>query len=126
MLLINFAHPLTAEQRSAVEYITGLPCAREIHRMAQFDPARRFVEQGLALVNSVGLTTDEWQSESLLINLPGHSAVAAIALAELHGRAGYFPAILRLRPMADTTPPKFEVAEILNLQTLREAARQRR
>jgi hypothetical protein len=61
-----------------------------------------------------------------LVNLPGHNAVAALVLAELHGRMGYFPAVLRLRPVAGTTPPQVEVAEILNLQAVRDRARLRR
>jgi hypothetical protein len=39
---------------------------------------------------------------------------------------GYFPATLRLRPVAETTPPQFEVAEIINLQAVRDRARQMR
>ena len=29
---------------------------------------------------------------------------------------GYFPAIIRVRPVAGSTPPTYEVAEIINLQ----------
>jgi hypothetical protein len=39
---------------------------------------------------------------------------------------GYFPAVLRLRPVPDSNPPQFEVAEIVNLQAVRDAARLRR
>jgi hypothetical protein len=39
---------------------------------------------------------------------------------------GYFPAVLRLRPVPNTTPPAFELAEILNLQSVREQARGKR
>jgi hypothetical protein len=38
---------------------------------------------------------------------------------------GYFPPIIRLRPL-NTVPPRYEVAEILNLNAVREAARARR
>jgi hypothetical protein len=44
-------------------------------------------------------------------------------LAEIHGRSGFFPTILRLRPMPGSIPPQFEVAELLNLQSIRDAAR---
>ena len=47
-------------------------------------------------------------------------------LAELHGRLGYFPPVLRLRPVEGALPPRFEVAEILNLQDVRDAARAKR
>jgi len=47
-------------------------------------------------------------------------------LAEIHGRCGYFPPIVRLRPIKDSLPPRFEVAEILNLNAVRETARTKR
>ena len=39
---------------------------------------------------------------------------------------GYFPPIVRLRPIEDALPPRYEVAEILNLQAARDAARLKR
>jgi hypothetical protein len=62
----------------------------------------------------------------MIINPPGYAPATAALLAELHGRSGYFPAILRLRPVVDTTPTVYEVAEIVNLQVVREQARTRR
>jgi len=44
----------------------------------------------------------------------------------LHGRMGYFPAVLRLRPVADAALSRYEVAEIMNLQSIRETARKMR
>ncbi|MCS7301391.1 MAG: CRISPR-associated protein Csx15 [Fimbriimonadales bacterium] len=52
--------------------------------------------------------------------------IAATLLAELHGRMGYFPPVLRLRPVEGAVPPRFEVAEILNLQQIRDTARSQR
>ncbi len=51
--------------------------------------------------------------------------VKAADKAELHGRIGHFPAIIRLRsrPGPVTT---YEVAELLNLQSIREEARKHR
>ena len=47
-------------------------------------------------------------------------------LAELHGRCGYFPAHLRMRPVQGSIPPRYEVAEVLDLQAVRNGARKRR
>jgi hypothetical protein len=47
--------------------------------------------------------------------------IAATLLAELHGRMGYFPTILRLKPIPNSTPPQFQVAEVINLQAVRAA-----
>jgi len=49
-----------------------------------------------------------------------------VLLAELHGRCGYFPPCIRLRPAQGPVPPQYEVAEVLNLQAVRDAARQKR
>jgi hypothetical protein len=78
------------------------------------------------LVDAVGLSPAEWQTTPLLVNPPSLNVIAVTLLAELHGRMGYFPAVIRLRPVAGSTPQQFEVAEILNLQAVREAARTRR
>ncbi|OQA39911.1 MAG: hypothetical protein BWY52_03004 [Chloroflexi bacterium ADurb.Bin325] len=57
---------------------------------------------------------------------PSLNFIAVALLAELHGRMGYFPTCVRLRPVAGSTPPRFEVAELLPLNEVREAARRRR
>jgi hypothetical protein len=126
VILINFTHPLTASQLAALEQLVGQRVERVIEVKTQLDPAQPFAAQAQALVDSIGLTDAEWQTLPLLINLPSHNVIAALVLAELHGRMGYFPAIIRLRPVAETTPPQFEVAEIINLQAVRDRARQMR
>lgn len=126
MTLLNFAHPLTTSHLSAIENLTGGKVDRVMDVKTQLDPTQPFVEQARAVVEGVGLSPEEWQTTPLLVNLPSLSVIAALALAELHGRCGYFPAILRLRPVPGTIPPVFEVAEILNLQAVRDGARRAR
>ena len=92
----------------------------------QFENGDSYVEQAERVMGSISLESAEWQTTSLVVNLPGHSAIAALMLAHLHGRMGYFPTILRLRPVAGITPPRFEVAELINLQAAREDARKHR
>jgi hypothetical protein len=123
MLILNFAHPITPVQQACIAELTGQLVERVIDVPTQFDPAQPFVEQAHKLIDSAGLTSQEWQTVPLLINLPSLNVIAALVLAELHGRCGYFPAVLRLRPIAGSTPPQFEVAELLNLQSIREQAR---
>lgn len=125
MRLINFTHPLTPEQIDDLTAKTQVPM-QVIDAPAQFDPALPYPAQARALANQIPLSGEEWQTTPLLINLPGHSAIAACLLAELHGRMGHFPSVVRLRPMQNTSAPKFEFAEIINLQALRDQARKRR
>ena len=126
MILINFSHPLTGEQKEQIEALAGRPIDRLIEQMAHFEVDRPFAGQATALVDSLGLSPAGWQQESLLIVPPSLNFAAAAVLAELHGRCGYFPPIVRTRPVPDSLPPRYEAAEIVNLQAIRDAARQRR
>lgn len=126
MILINFSHPVTDEQRAQIEALTEQTIIRTIEQAAHFDTEQPFAPQVATLINNVGLSSAEWQTEPLLIILPSLNFGAAVLLAELHGRCGYFPPIVRIRPVSDSLPPKFEVAEIINLQAVREEARKTR
>lgn len=123
MILLNFSHPLTPAQLQQVEALTGEALARTIDLAVQFDNDQAFLPQLRALMAGLPLSAAELQTEPVLVNLPALNFIAALTLAELHGRMGYFPPVLRLRPLHDRLPPRYEVAEILNLQALREAAR---
>jgi hypothetical protein len=126
MHLLNFSHPLTPVQTEAlITLLEGRTFTSHICS-AQFDAQAPFAEQAETLLNALPLSPAEWQSESLLLILPGHSAIAALILASIHGRCGYFPAFVRLRPVPDEIPPRFEIAEIVNLQAVRDRARTRR
>lgn len=123
MVLLNFAHPLSPAQLCQIERLAAQQVAQVIDVKTQFDHARPFAAQGRALVEAVGLSAQAWQTTPLLVNLPSLSVIAALVLAELHGRCGYFPSVLRLMPVPNALPPQFQVAEIVNLQAVREAAR---
>ena len=126
MILLNFAHPLTAAQRASVERCSGQALERVIEVKTQLDHDQPFAAQVRQMVEAVGLSSEEWQTLPLVVNLPSLNVIAALVVAELHGRCGYFPAVLRLKPVPDTTPPQFAVAEIVNLQVVRDAARHTR
>ncbi|MDZ7338641.1 MAG: CRISPR-associated protein Csx15 [candidate division KSB1 bacterium] len=123
MTLINFGHPLTQDHLAAIARLVGQELVQTVEVKTHFDHQRPFAEQAKALVDAVGFTSEQWQTTPLVVNLPGLGTIAALLVAELHGRCGYFPAVVRLRPSPGSTPPRFEVAEILNLQAVRDAAR---
>lgn len=126
MILLNFSHPLTPAHIARICELTGTRVERVVERMPQFDHARPFAEQVRTLVDELGLPPTEWQTTPILLNPPGYAPATAALLAELHGRMGHFPAIIRLRPVEGSTPTQYEVAEIINLQAVREDARSRR
>lgn len=125
MLILNFTHPLTTEQKTQIEALadTHIEDVRTIP--VQINQAEPLEPQIVALVNEVGLSSEEWQTRQLLINPPGFAPAAFVLLAELHGRIGHFPTLIRIRPKAGPVTT-YEVAELLNLQAIREQARTRR
>ena len=126
MLILNYSHPLTPDQRSQLEALTGQPIAEVRDIPTQVDVSAPLAPQATALADAAQLSPAEWQTAPLLLVPPSLNFAAAALLAELHGRMGYFPPIVRLRPVSGALPPRYEVAEIINLQALRDAARKRR
>lgn len=126
MHILNFAHPLTDLQLEQINTLLQPQTVEKVHHIpVQFDPAQNFLPQLETLLSAIPLTTEELQSLPILINLPSLNTIAAMLLTSLHGRMGYFPSVLRIRTQPNQTPPVFEVAEIINLQMLRDSAREK-
>lgn len=126
MIILNFSHRLTTAHIARIEELTELKVDRVVEVNSEIDPAQPLQPQIAAMIDIIPLTPAEWETEQLLINLPSLNYSAAVLIAELHGRMGYFPTVLRLRPVPSASLPTFEVAEVLNLQELRDKARQKR
>jgi hypothetical protein len=126
MILLNFTHPIPADQLERITQLTGQSVETVVALPTQFDHALPFIPQVEALIDQIALTPEQWQTAPLLVVLPSLNYIAATVLAELHGRMGYFPPVVRLRPVENALPPRFEVSEIINLQSVRENARKKR
>jgi len=122
MLILNFSHPLTSEQREQIETLAAASIENIYTIAVQIDQGQPLEAQIRTIVAAIPLTSEEWQTRSLLVNPPGYAPAAFVLLAELHGRIGHFPTLVRLRPKAGPMT-SYEVAELLNLQTIRETAR---
>jgi hypothetical protein len=125
MLILNFTHPLTNEQRAQIEALANTSIEEVRNIRVQIDQEEPLEPQITAIVNATGLSSEEWQTRPLLINPPGYAPAAFVLLAELHGRIGHFPSLIRIRPKPGPVT-NYEVTELLNLQSIREAARRRR
>jgi hypothetical protein len=125
MLILNFTHPLTDEHKAQIEALAGVPIDEIRTISVQIEQNEPLEAQIVAIVDATGLSSQEWQTCPLLINPPGYAPAAFVLLAELHGRIGHFPSLIRLRPKSGPVTT-FEVAELLNLQAVRESARRRR
>jgi hypothetical protein len=126
MILLNFSHPLTPDHLRQIEALTGRTVERVVEIHSQIDPQQPLVQQATALADQAGLSPSDWQTLPLLVNPPSLNFIAIVLLAELHGRCGYFPAHLRMRPAQGSLPPRYEIAEVLDLQALRDTARRKR
>ncbi len=124
MHILNFAHPLTDLQLEQINTLLEPQIVEKVHHIpVQFDPTINFLPQLETLLSAIPLTSEEMQNLPILINLPSLNTIAAMLLTSLHGRMGYFPSVLRIRAQPNQTPPVFEVAEIINLQMLRDQSR---
>lgn len=126
MIIVNFSHPLSALQQEQLARACGQAIERIVNVPVQCDHAQPFAQQAVAIVSGVGLGAQEWQTLPILVVPPSLSAIAAACIAELHGRIGHFPAVVRLRPRPGSMPTVFDVAEVINLQLLRDNARKAR
>jgi hypothetical protein len=125
MLILNFTHPLTNEQQAQIEALANSSIEEVRTIRVHIDQEKPLEPQVTAIVHDARLSSEEWQTRPLLINPPGYAPAAFVLLAELHGRIGHFPSLIRLRPKPGPVT-SYEVTEILNLQSIREAARRRR
>jgi hypothetical protein len=126
MILLNFSHPLTDEQLAAVEQLTNRKVEQVVPLAIQFDHDKAFLPQLQEALRKVTLSPEQWQTAPIIVNLPSFNYITALLLAELHGRMGYFPPVLRLKPVEGAVPPRYEVAEVINLQGVRDDARKLR
>lgn len=88
--------------------------------------SRPLAEVAAELADAAALTSAEWQTRPLLLNPPALAPLALALIAEIQGRCGYFPPILNIRPIPEALPPRYEVAELVDLQAQRDTARNRR
>ena len=74
MLLLNFTHPIPADQVGRITQLTGQPVETVLTLPAQFDHAQPFIPQVQALIDQVPLTPEQW-----IILLPLAFIPAAVA-----------------------------------------------
>lgn len=125
LLILNFGHPLTREQRQTVRQLTGQRISKVMDLGCQFDPQQPFAEQLERVMEQLDLSAEDWQTLPILVNPPSFAPISCLLMAYIHGLAGHFPAILRLRATPGVAS-QFEVAEIINLQEVRDRTRERR
>lgn len=126
MIIFNFSHPLTDSQEEQIEQISSQSIEKVIEIKVDFDLQKPFKPQVDRVLEQIPLSPQQMQQLPLLINLPALNYISGLLLTGLHGRLGYFPPVIRMRPVAGQVPRQFEVAEILDLQAYRDQERSKR
>jgi len=123
-LVLNFARKFTDGQLRELRTSLGaLPEVIDAPGMpVQFNDNEPLALQVLVTLDGLGLTLEEWASLRFVVNLPGIVSAAAALTAEIHGRSGNFPHIIRMVRQADDG---YHVTEIVKLQNIRDDARKR-
>lgn len=125
MILLNYAHPLTELQLR--QLVAALGDTPQIHQItSQIERSQPLAEVAAALADAAPLDAQAWQTSPLLLNPPSLAPLALALVAEIHGRCGYFPPILNIRPLAGAVPPQYELGELVDLNQIRQIARARR
>ena len=125
---LNFSgHPVLPGQQKAIQQRMGWPNIEVIDvPMGTVKEDENFLKTAIRKVDDIDLLPDEWQTFSLVAIPSGYSPLWSALLAEIHGRLGHFPDVVRLRPAPQGEKEKFEVAEILDLRDVRHQARTKR
>lgn len=119
-IVLNFSHNFTTEQKDEILELLGksegeVEFREGLGRQYQYESAFGLVKQVREQVANVRLSASAWQEYQIIINLPAHSGGAMIALADMHGRMGYFPTVLRVERADDG----FHYTEAIDLEKLR-------
>ena len=126
IVVINFSgHPLTPDQKRQIEERENRFIGEVIEVPLHFDPSRAMKPQIERSIEVTGLAIDEWSSQNLYLILPGLAPAASAVLAYVHGLRGSFPKVIWIYQNPEDRT-RFDVAQILNLQDLRDTAREKR
>ena len=127
-IILNFSgHPVLPGQLKAIEKILQWPSPQVIDvPVGTVAEDRNFIANIVKAIEKLDLSPVQWQASSIVALPAGYSAIWSVVLAEIHGRLGYFPDVVHLRPSSPVSEEKFEVAEIMNLRQVRHASREKR
>ena len=118
--IINFSgRALTRELQEAVQHDVGWGNCQVIDaRIRTVSEDQTFVENVQHFVTEIPLSEDQWQTAEIVVVPASYAPVWSVVLSALHGRMGYFPDVVHIRPVSGSGR-KYEVAGIIQLQQIR-------
>jgi len=124
VIVINFSgHPLTISQQEQLKDRYRIHIEELIELPVHFDAQQDLKPQAKRWVEDVGLAPEEWSEKNIYLILPGLAPGAAAILAIVHGLRGGFPKILWVY-QAPHDRTQYEVAQVIDLQALRDTGRE--
>lgn len=127
-LILNFSgHPVLDAQKRDIGQMMHWSSSEVINvPIGNVPEDHNFISSIEKAVQKIALSPEEWQSTPVVVIPAGYSQIWSVVMAELHGRLGYFPDVVRLRESSTVSNEKFEVAEIMNLREVRHNSRDKR
>ncbi len=98
IIVLNFAHPLTMQQQTQIEELSNTTIENIITISTLINEEEPLEPQIASLIEAVDQFTLDWNKRDILLNPPGYAPAVILLLAEIHGRIGHFPTLIRMRP----------------------------
>ena len=117
--LLNFAHPIMDKQLNRLDQLIGVQTYEVNNVPVQFDARDSFVQQVNNLLDELDKEyKGRWKKEQFIVNLPSLNFITALMLIKLHKRMGHYPKIIRMARDEKSLAPKFEVVEVIDLDSV--------
>lgn len=113
MKIVNFSHPITAEQEAQLRSILCGEWIEIVDIRVQISFGGSISDQAEELVNAAGLLPEDWPL--VVVRLPELSSAAAAVLAEIRKQSGVLPWIVTTRPAEATMLRKYDIWEVIDL-----------
>ena len=128
MIILNFSHPLTDNQKEQIRKKLSVSI-KEWHESkilrinCYINIDRPLSEQ----INNIldNIPENVWHKHILFIPPPiAHSAI--LITISIRERCGYYPQSIRIKRERKSLPPRYVIAEVINLNDFREQSRAKR
>jgi hypothetical protein len=117
--LLNFAHPIMDKQLNRLDQLIGVRTYEVNNVPVQFDARDSFVQQvNNLLVEFEKEYKGRWKKEQYLVNFPSLNFITVLLLIRMHKWMGHYPKIIRIARDEKSRSPKFEVVEVIDLDSV--------
>lgn len=121
MILINMGHPIGESQLTEVKEFFGEEIV-EMNVDSYLDINQPFTNQ---IAERIAEVIRNLPDERIAFILPSLSQAAVLVVLEFFGQRSYMPEIVRWKKVSNN-PPRYGLAEVIQLETYRHEARKRR